>query len=1615
MKRFLAKKCYLRIVACVMVFCMCATAFAGNVGIGAFADGAISVWDGTDTYADLAAVLADLGDADADGYYHITTPNQLHAVIRLNGGGNKYKLDNNIYLNENYEDYATWGTTAPANQWSFNTNNYYSQASNYFRGTIDGCGHTIYGLYSNGGKANNGLIGQTGATTLIKNLNVWYSYVKASSRVAGILVGSAYAGGWSETVVGTTIEGCSVRYAAVDVAAGNTAFGGIVGLVRRKTTISYCSVADITINPTYNKGSTENNYGAIASIAGASYDSNSSKTGKDLNKTQARMCKILNCYAVNVVNTAVDNEPVYVAGVFKDSGWGNSVSAYNVYTDATKVSCANDANIKLFVSLDGEKAVSASDANYPIRTISANGIKGDAAKTAMPYLCWDFWKTVDNDYPVYVDNDKSTATNVWDGTTDTYEDIEEVISALGATDAEGYYHITIPAQLHAVINHQGGGYNYRLDNDLVLNSDYKNYAAWQYTRNQPANTWAFNQSQWHAASTPFSGTIDGCGHTVYGLYSNEDGYYNGLIGATESSSTIKNLNVYCSYLYAGKNAGVIIGINTGNLSVSGCSVRYASLAGAGNNTPAGGIVALSKSVTKINNCAVADVKFSGTVAADNASGQTNPYSFGSFIGGIYRGMRDISNTGTIDTTQSQSNVVRNSYAVNVINATNNNLVHICGLFSQDTSWANCVKAGNVYTDATVVPTSNTDPQVILLISANGTGISSPSDANYPIYTVTASGLLGSSAKNVMSKLNWTMWNTLECDYPYYANNGVLWDGTDSYADLDELLTDLGSADSEGYYHITLPSQLHAAIRFQGGANKFKLDNDLFINENYEDYENWGSAAPENTWQFNQASNWDANSMTPFTGTIDGCGHTIYGLFSDTTGNYNGLIGATTGATVINNLNVRYGYLNAAKRAGVIVGCKRGGTLTVDSCSVSNIYIKGGAHNTPAGGIVGITYPNRTEILNTAINDIKFTATTPANSTSLWENSYAFGSFIGAPYMDIQTPDNAQTVNHTQADYNVIKNSYAKNVKNVTNGNSLVYICGLFHEGSNADNNTKWGYSVTATDVYTDATTIPCSNLVSPQVSLLVTDDGYRTNNTIKTPSADNYAGLFNSGAWYKGIDNLPIQKIKTADFEYLDITGEVIDDAYNSADLTCVINYLLGKTGYKYILGDITGEGLINLLDLIKLKKIIACQVTTWDGPTGYKIVYASGNDYAHYLALRLQDYFAAKSKVILDVVSDSTAEATKEILVGDTNRYSTSLTENKYAVTFDNQKLIFEGGHQATLEKAVTLFTSQNLISNQINTLKGTASDFSSTRTIDGKTYSYVWGDEFDGTTLNLDKFTYDYHGFGSGYENGTYTSYKADNKYYSSDYAKVANGLFTLRAEMDSDGNVKNGEGLCTSDTMWYKYGYAEIRAKISLKRGAWPSWWATDACGKVSEYPFDITDREYLVEVDMFESFAEGDIYANIHKWYDAPYITKFNNAGIENSYFQPTNPNTGASVTQSESRSSAFTVSNTEEYHTFGFLWTPSKMQMFIDGVAYATYDLTNSSLLDGYTDNDGFKNPMHLIFENGLFLEGCRGARDDGRNATYEDLPIEYSIDYVRLYQTSGNELYNLGLQKCLTN
>ena len=104
------------------------------------------------------------------------------------------------------------------------------------------------------------------------------------------------------------------------------------------------------------------------------------------------------------------------------------------------------------------------------------------------------------------------------------------------------YLISTPEELYGLAEvsatNNFSGKFIKLKNDIVVNTgDAKNYAT-----SAPKNTW-----KQISASLDFSGTFDGAGHTISGLYLVSSGQYVGLFGRTALGSMIKNLRLENSY------------------------------------------------------------------------------------------------------------------------------------------------------------------------------------------------------------------------------------------------------------------------------------------------------------------------------------------------------------------------------------------------------------------------------------------------------------------------------------------------------------------------------------------------------------------------------------------------------------------------------------------------------------------------------------------------------------------------------------------------------------------------------------------------------------------------------------------------------------------------------------------------------------------------------------------------------------------------------------------------------------------------------------------------------------------------------------------------------------
>lgn len=403
-----------------------------------------------------------------------------------------------------------------------------------------------------------------------------------------------------------------------------------------------------------------------------------------------------------------------------------------------------------------------------------------------------------------------------------------------------------------------------------------------------------------------------------------------------------------------------------------------------------------------------------------------------------------------------------------------------------------------------------------------------------------------------------------------------------------------------------------------------------------------------------------------------------------------------------------------------------------------------------------------------------------------------------------------------------------------------------------------------------------------------------------------------------------------------------------------------------------------------------------WAGPEGYVIVIPAGNAEARKSAVDLQDYFKSAANVTLQIVTDATAETEKEILIGKTKRKESNkdLPESDLQVSVVGSKVVIDGGHDVTVDSAVLKLIRTKPGKEEIATFKVTT-DFSSVPVAEElenkEDYVYVWGDEFENEEVDNTKWSWHQHMSGSPMAIVSCDRDVIDN----------GDGRLKLRGiryfDPEREGvQFKMPLSTTTKQHMNFVYGYCEIRARMPFFKGAWPSFWTQSTDVVSSQFGVTRTPN-YFVEIDVFEVFGspEGNVVPNIHKWYNSSYYdyaTIHNKEGVTHTTWSYNGNKTTYWTSPTPE-----TIN--QEYHTYGWEWTPKVMSMYVDGKITMTYDITKS--FDDSKEMIGFHDPEFVMFNNHVTTTDQSytvGLIEDN----LEMLPSEYFIDYFRLYQKKGS-------------
>ncbi len=455
----------------------------------------------------------------------------------------------------------------------------------------------------------------------------------------------------------------------------------------------------------------------------------------------------------------------------------------------------------------------------------------------------------------------------------------------------GNFAVSNASQLAYVIKNGGGEDNtYTLMCDIYLNDlDKVNWTDGTVDEDYTVNDW-----YWGNEVPAFTGTLDGNGYIVYGLYYNSTtSIYNcgaGLIPEM-AKATVKNIGIKTSYIgfndtyygaaaLVGKTAqtaeGVISCCFVGeDVTVNGYDVG--AIAGGGN--PAGEVI--------IENC----------------------YSLATLIGERKVGAFTSNSFGLLED-GSPKFKINNCYCLGK---------------ASSSDWQ-APRPTNVYATA----------------------------AGMNATVVTEEAIKAATAVDTLKNFDFTnVWITTS-SYPELKvfHKYEVWDGT------TEEPTDLG----DGNYEISTPEQLAYVILNGGGeGNTYSLTCDIYLNNLSK--VNWSTGEADsgytpNTWYM-------GNEIPAFTGTLDGKGHAVYGVYyNSNTEVYNcgaGLI-AEMGVANIKNIGVETSYINfvdtyhgvgalvgkaTSTGEGMISNCYVADDVTVKGYNVSGI-ISGGD---PAGNII----------------------------------------------------------------------------------------------------------------------------------------------------------------------------------------------------------------------------------------------------------------------------------------------------------------------------------------------------------------------------------------------------------------------------------------------------------------------------------------------------------------------------------------------------------------------------------------------------------------------------------------------------------------------------------------
>lgn len=237
---------------------------------------------------------------------------------------------------------------------------------------------------------------------------------------------------------------------------------------------------------------------------------------------------------------------------------------------------------------------------------------------------------------------------------------------------------------------------------------------------------------------------------------------------------------------------------------------------------------------------------------------------------------------------------------------------------------------------------------------------------------------------------------------------------------------------------------------------------------------------------------------------------------------------------------------------------------------------------------------------------------------------------------------------------------------------------------------------------------------------------------------------------------------------------------------------------------------------------------------------------------------------------------------------------------------------------------------------------------------YTLHWSDEFEGTEVNKDNWTFEIGHGDNGWGNNEYQYYtdREENVF-------VKDGFLNIVARKESyQGARYTSARMITQNKVNIHYGYIEARIALPSMQGIWPAFWMLGSNFKDVGWP-------RCGEIDILEAInnEKNKTYSTLH-WY--------NTSGRH----------------QADHGNGGKYVNDRTQYHLYAMDWSEEKIVIYVDN------EKTFEMGIDGGNGLECFQKPHFFIMNVAV------GGNWPGFTIA-ENFPQTMSVDYIRVYKPNN--------------